>query len=60
MSAPVQTAVCWYLAVGQLPVVGVAVQVPDEGSYLLPLWRLELPSSPPHTIIRLVVQTAVW
>ena len=38
----------------------VAVQVLVMGLYLPPVFKLFVPSNPPHTIILLPVHTAVW
>src|ERR1051325_7616648 len=61
ISLPVQTAVCFSRASGTL-VILVAVQLLVLGLYFPPVLRsTKLDSSiPPHTIISLPVQTAVW
>src|SRR5881409_2942504 len=60
MRLPVHTAECSSRAVGA-PAVDVAVHVSRAGSYLPPVFvYIELPVIPPHTIIRLPVQMAVW
>ena len=41
-------------------VVLVAVQLSVLGLYLPPVFKLRLPSNPPHTIISLPVHTAVF
>jgi hypothetical protein len=59
ISLPVQTAVCRVRACGA-PMLLVAVQLSLPGSYLPPVSRTRgKPSSPPQTIISLLVDTAV-
>ena len=54
---PVHKAALLYLAAGA-PEVSVAAQLSVHGLYLPPVFRY-MPSSPPHTIIRVPVHTAM-
>src|SRR5438105_4154256 len=54
----VKTAVWFPLSVGALTVL-VAAQVSVSGLYLPPVFKLLLPSYPPHTTISFPLQTAV-
>src|SRR2546422_55882 len=62
ISLPVHTDVWRYRGEGA-PAVEVAVQASVNGSYRPPVSRSNnpyVPPNPPHTTIRLPVQTAVW